>query len=288
MLARYGLARLRWLDRGTGRAVRRYEHAAPGDLVHVDIKKLGRIPDGGGWKIHGRTVGNRHNKQSRPGYAFLHNAVDDHSRLAYTEIPTDERKETAAGFWTRANAYFAACGITVTRVLTDNGSCYRSRTFAAALGRQDHPQANLALPAADQRQGRTLQPHHARQASPPSRPGYTSTITTGATPHSAAPHPPAASPTSRGRTASHASRVMMCRLNGRIWRAMKRLIAAPGVAALAAAVLVGCSSSQQGVGAPGNSAAAPSTAETSSATTSAGRQNSTPNLNAQLLTVQEL
>lgn len=134
VLARYGLARLRWLDRATGRVVRRYEHAAPGDLVHVDVKKLGRIPEGGGWKVHGRTVGNRHNKRSRPGYAYLHNAVDDHSRLAYTEILTDERKESAAGFWTRANAYFAACGITVTQVLTDNGACYRSRDFAAALG----------------------------------------------------------------------------------------------------------------------------------------------------------
>jgi transposase InsO family protein len=133
VLARFGLARLRWLDRATGRVVRRYEHAAPGDLVHVDIKKLGRIPDGGGWKIHGRAA--RPNlRRTRPGYAYLHNAVDDHSRLAYTEILTDERKETAAGFWTRANAYFNSCGITVKRVLTDNGSCYRSHAFAAALG----------------------------------------------------------------------------------------------------------------------------------------------------------
>jgi Integrase core domain len=102
--------------------VRRYEHAAQGDLVHVDIKKLGRIPDGGGWKTRGRTIGNRHNKRSRPGYAYLHNAIDDHSRLAYTEILTDETKESAAAFWGRANAYFNACGITVSRVLTDNGS----------------------------------------------------------------------------------------------------------------------------------------------------------------------
>ena len=135
VLTRYGLARLRWLDRATGRVVRRYEHAAPGDLVHVDIKKLGRIPDGGGHRLHGRgAVGNRNNHTQRPGYAYLHNAVDDHSRLAYTEILTDERKETAAGFWARANAYFNSCGITVSRVLTDNGSCYRSHVFAAALG----------------------------------------------------------------------------------------------------------------------------------------------------------
>ncbi len=135
VLTRFGLTRLRWLDRATGRTIRRYEHAAPGDLVHVDIKKLGCIPDGGGWKVHGRgSVGKRNNRLGRPGYAYLHNAVDDHSRLAYSEILTDERKETAAAFWQRADAYFASCGITVRRVLTDNGACYRSRLFAAALG----------------------------------------------------------------------------------------------------------------------------------------------------------
>jgi len=82
--------------------------------VHVDIKKLGRIPDGGGHRIHGRAA-RPHLKQARPGYAYLHNAVDDHSRLAYTEILTDERKETAAAFWQRALAYFTSCGITVAR-----------------------------------------------------------------------------------------------------------------------------------------------------------------------------
>jgi transposase InsO family protein len=133
VLTRFGLARLRWLDRATGRVIRRYEHPAPDDMVHVDIKKLGRIPDGGGWKIHGRTIGNQNNNRSRPGYAYLHNAVDDHSRLAYSEILGDERKETAAEFWARANTYFTEAGITVRRVLTDNGSCYRSKDFAAAL-----------------------------------------------------------------------------------------------------------------------------------------------------------
>lgn len=90
VLTRFGVARLRWLDRATGRVIRRYERATPGELVHVDIKKLGRIPDGGGHKKLGRTLGNHnnthHNKQKRLGYAYLHNAVDDHSRLAYTEI----------------------------------------------------------------------------------------------------------------------------------------------------------------------------------------------------------
>ncbi|MFJ6376153.1 IS481 family transposase [Pseudarthrobacter oxydans] len=138
VLSRFGLAKLAWLDRATGRVIRRYEHHSPGDLIHVDIKKLGRIPDGGGHRSVGRTAGNRNKTGTaanrRPGYAFLHNAVDDHSRLAYTEILTDEKKDTAAGFWERANAYFKSHGITVKRVLTDNGSCYRSYAFKDALG----------------------------------------------------------------------------------------------------------------------------------------------------------
>jgi transposase InsO family protein len=147
VLTRYRLARLSWLDRATGAVVRRYEHPQPGDLVHVDIKKLGRIPDGGGWRSQGRAVGSRNSRQTTTarrsghpviGYAYLHNAVDDHSRLAYSEILADERKETAAAFWRRAEAWFAGCGITVQRVLTDNGSCYRSRDFAAALGPITH------------------------------------------------------------------------------------------------------------------------------------------------------
>ncbi|WP_068009998.1 IS481 family transposase, partial [Nocardia pseudobrasiliensis] len=139
VLARYGLARLRWLDRATGRVVRRYEHARPGELIHVDVKKLGRIPAGGGWRKLGRTAGNRNaqadktsgvvNRYHNPlrGYHYLHTALDDHSRLAYSELLADERKDTAAAFWTRAAAWFARHGITVRKVLTDNGSCYRSR-----------------------------------------------------------------------------------------------------------------------------------------------------------------
>ena len=139
VLQRYRCPRLKWTDPATGTRVktiekRRYERAACGDLVHVDIKKLGRIPVGGGWKKRGRTIGNRHNKAQRPGYAYIHHAVDDHSRLAYSEIHADERKETAAAFWKRARRFFAAHGITVKRVMTDNGSCYRSKLFAQALG----------------------------------------------------------------------------------------------------------------------------------------------------------
>ena len=137
VLRRYRMPLLRHLDQNTGLPVRRpkpvrYEHAAPGDLVHVDIKKLGRIPNGGGHRKLGRQKGRRN--RSGVGYAYLHHAVDDHSRAAYSEILTDERKETAAGFWARANAFFNDHGVVVKRVLTDNGSCYRSKCFAEALG----------------------------------------------------------------------------------------------------------------------------------------------------------
>jgi transposase InsO family protein len=106
--------------------------------VHVDIKKLGRIPDGGGHRVMSHGQGQRNKTGTaanrRPGYAYLHNAVDDYSRLAYPEDLPDEKKETAAGFWKRANEYFESCGITVQRVLTDNGACYRSHAFKEALG----------------------------------------------------------------------------------------------------------------------------------------------------------
>ncbi|AGP62388.1 integrase catalytic subunit [Mycobacterium intracellulare subsp. yongonense 05-1390] len=150
VLTRYGLAKLRWLDRPTGRVIRRIESLRCGDLVHVDVKKLGKIPAGGGWRILGRTAGNRNSrndtssgvksKRYHPlhGHHFLHTALDGHSRLAYSELLTDERQDTAAGFWLRANAWFADHGITVRKVLTDNGSCYRSRTFADALGAVEH------------------------------------------------------------------------------------------------------------------------------------------------------
>lgn len=151
VLARYGMPRLDHVDQATGLPARkprpvRYEAAAPGDLVHVDIKKLGKIPDGGGWRVHGRGSAQAKRAKSgrdrtarqgaKPGrgYSFLHHAVDDNSRVAYSEILADEKKDTAAGFWERANAFFASIGVTVSAVMTDNGSCYRSRVFAAALG----------------------------------------------------------------------------------------------------------------------------------------------------------
>ena len=93
VLTRYGMARLRWLDRPTGRVIRRIESKTVGELVHVDVKKLGRIPDGGGHKVHGRAKGKRNSRRAM-GYWYIHNAIDDHSRLAYSELLEDEKKET--------------------------------------------------------------------------------------------------------------------------------------------------------------------------------------------------
>ena len=146
VLTRYGLSKLSWLDRPTGRVIRGIETSLCGELVDVDVRKLGKIPAGGGWRMLGRAVG-RVNRQAdksaavitkygnpRRGYHFLHTAIDAHSRLAYSELLADERKETAAAFWRRANAWFTECGIIVQKVLTDNGSCYRSNAFRDALG----------------------------------------------------------------------------------------------------------------------------------------------------------
>ena len=150
VLTRYGVARLRWLDRPTSAVIRRIHAARPGELVHVDVKKLGKIPAGGGWRMLGRTAGNhnsradkssgRVSKHGHPikGHHFLHTAIDAYSRLAYSELLADERKETASAFWARANAWFNQCGFTVSKVLTDNGSCYRSHAFRDALGAIEH------------------------------------------------------------------------------------------------------------------------------------------------------
>jgi len=150
VLTRYGLAKLRWLDRATGRIIRRIRTTACGELVHVDIKKLGKIPAGGGWRMLGRTQGNHNSRADKSsgrrgrhgdplrGHHFLHSAIDAHSRLVYSEILADERKDTASDFWIRANAWFTDRGIIVRKVLTDNGSCYRSFAFRDALDGIEH------------------------------------------------------------------------------------------------------------------------------------------------------
>jgi len=141
ILRRHRLPYLRECDPITGEVIRsskvtavRYERAHPGELVHVDVKKLGRIPDGGGWKAHGRGKGNRDRKH-KVGFDYVHSAVDDHSRLAYSEILPDEQGATCAGFLLRAAEAFAARGIPrIQEVITDNHMSYkRSRAVRAAM-----------------------------------------------------------------------------------------------------------------------------------------------------------
>jgi transposase InsO family protein len=125
VLARHGISRLAWMDRPTGRVIRRYERDRPGELVHVDIKKLGRLRDGGGWRTHGRQATQAGRRGSRVGFEYVHSAVDDHSRLAYSEVLPDERVASCAGFLERAIRFYRDHNIAVERVLTDNAMAYR-------------------------------------------------------------------------------------------------------------------------------------------------------------------
>jgi len=134
ILRRHGVPRLRECDPLTGEVIRsskatavRYERDRPGELVHMDVKKIGRIPDGGGWRAHGREMGSTsERKKTKVGYDYVHSLVDDHSRLAYSEIHADERAGTVAEFYERATEYFADHGIDrVERLMTDNAFSYR-------------------------------------------------------------------------------------------------------------------------------------------------------------------
>jgi transposase InsO family protein len=134
ILARNGVPRLAALDPITGEVIRaskattvRYERDRPGELVHMDVKKLGRIPDGGGWRAHGHAI-TKAAKHKRPkiGFDYVHSLVDDHSRLAYCEVLPDEKGPTCAAFLERAIACFAAHGITrVEQLMTDNAWAYK-------------------------------------------------------------------------------------------------------------------------------------------------------------------
>jgi transposase InsO family protein len=161
VLVRHGLNRLDHLDRATRTPIRRIEMTRLGELVHVDIKKLGRIPKGGGWRIHGRAA-RPHPGARRPqnvGYAYVHSAVDGYSRLAYSEVLPDEQATTATAFWERAQVFFRSHGITIERVLTDNGPAYRSRQFNQALGSIRHTFTRPYRPATNgkvERYNRTL------------------------------------------------------------------------------------------------------------------------------------
>jgi transposase InsO family protein len=139
VLRRHHVPRLAECDPLTGEVIRasktttlRYERPVPGDLVHIDVKKIGRIPDGGGWRAHGR--GERPGYKRKIGYDYVHAVVDDHSRLAYAEILANETGPTCAGFLTRAAGFFADHGITIRQVISDNAMNYtRSSDFAEAI-----------------------------------------------------------------------------------------------------------------------------------------------------------
>jgi transposase InsO family protein len=164
VLVRCRLHRLSHIDRVTGEPARRYERSRPGELIHVDVTKFGNIPDGGGWRFVGKDQGNRNRQATRDrtgnrsrsyypkvGTCFVHTVIDDYSRIAYAEIHDDEKAVTAVGVLHRAVAWFAARGVTVERVLSDNGSPYVShlwRDSCAGLGiahkrtRPRRPQTN--------------------------------------------------------------------------------------------------------------------------------------------------
>jgi transposase InsO family protein len=141
ILRRNGVPRLHDCDPLTGEVIRaskttavRYERDRPGELVHMDVKKLGRIPPGGGWRAHGRQMGSTsERKKTKIGYDYVHSIVDDHTRLAYSEIHDDEKGETCAAFFERAIGFFAGHGITIERVMTDNHWSYRHTTRLAEL-----------------------------------------------------------------------------------------------------------------------------------------------------------
>jgi transposase InsO family protein len=145
VLVRCRINRLSRIDRVTAEPIRRYEHDHPGSLIHVDVTKFGNIPDGGGHRFLGRQQGklNReatakrtgqrnHRYEPRPGVNYLHTVIDDHSRVAYAEICTDERADTAISVLRHAVAWFAERGVTVERVLSDNGSAYKSHAWRDA------------------------------------------------------------------------------------------------------------------------------------------------------------
>lgn len=150
VLTRCRINRLASIDRVTGEPIRRYEHDHPGSLLHVDVTKFGNIPDGGGWRFVGVRQGDANRRATRDrtgikarkyhpkvGTCFVHTVIDDFSRVAYAEICDDEKADTAIGVLQRASAWFAERGVNVERVLSDNGSCYRSfawRDACAALG----------------------------------------------------------------------------------------------------------------------------------------------------------
>ena len=148
VLVRCRINRLSHIDRVTGEPIRRYEHERPGSLIHVDVTKFGNIPDGGGHRFVGRQQGDKHRVahaqrtgqrnhryEPRLGIGYVHTVVDDHSRVAYAEVCADEKADTAIGVLQRATAWFAERGVTLERVLSDNGSAYKSFAWRDACSK---------------------------------------------------------------------------------------------------------------------------------------------------------
>jgi transposase InsO family protein len=126
VLVRHGVNRLAWMDRPTGRVIRRIETSRCGELVHIDVKKLARVPDGGGHRKLGRETRNGSTRKKGLGYTHIHTAIDAYSRLAYSEFAGTENTDNCVAFLDRAVAWFATHDIMIERVLTDNGNGYRS------------------------------------------------------------------------------------------------------------------------------------------------------------------
>ncbi len=165
VLRREGISRLSFIDRPT-RTVVRYERDRPGELLHVDVKKLGKIREGGGWKIHGRQIGRTTEMiRNKVGFDYLHVAIDDHSRMAFVQTLPDEKGPTCAQFVADAAAFFAAHGVRIERVMTDKRHELPpvERLPIDPRDTRDHPQAHQELPSPNQRQSRAFQPHPARR-----------------------------------------------------------------------------------------------------------------------------
>lgn len=217
VLTRCRINRLSYIDRVTGEPIRRYEHDHPGSLIHVDVTKFANIPDGGGHKFlthqqgkrnarqTARRTGDRgdrsHNWRPRIGIAFLHTVIDDHSRVAYAEICTDEKAVTAIGVLQRAVTWFAEHGVTVERVLSDNGAAYRSYDWRDACAELNitHKRTRPYRPKPTARSSDSTAPSatvgptpsstsQPTSATPRCPAGCTSTITTEPTPLSEAAH----------------------------------------------------------------------------------------------------
>jgi len=171
VLVRCRINRLSHIDRATGEPIRRYEHERPGELLHVDVKKLGKVPDGGGWRYVGRELGLRNHaataartgapkskyRQPLIGTCFLHTVIDDHSRVAYVEARDDETKETASEVLRNAVAWFAERGVGRAARADRQRRLLPLVPLARHLRRAGHcAQANQALPTPDQRQDRAV------------------------------------------------------------------------------------------------------------------------------------